>query len=240
MQNDGLVKLTPRLKAVADLVLPGQPMADIGSDHGYLPIYLVTQKIVPSAIAVEVRQGPWTKAHHQVRLYGLEEQIQVRLGDGLTPLQPGEVATAVLAGMGTQTIIKILIESMSVAQELERLVLQPMVEIPVLREWLYHHDFHLTHEELVREGDRYYVVMAARAGYRPIPSPIELEIGPILMANRHPLLQPYLAKDIEQTKQVLLELKNINTEKATGQRQLLEKRLGKLKEVMRWLSCAKQ
>jgi tRNA (adenine22-N1)-methyltransferase len=239
LQNDSLVKLTPRLKAVADMVLPGQPMADIGSDHGYLPLYLVNQGIVPSAIAVEVRQGPWAKADHQVRLHGLERKIQVRLGDGLKPLQPGEVASAVLAGMGAQTIVKILTESMSIVNGLKRLVLQPMAEIPALREWLYRHHFHLTHEELVREGDRYYVVMAVQAGHRPMPSAIELEVGPLLIANRHPLLKPYLAKTIRQDEQVLLELKNVDTEKAIRQRKLLEKRLEELKEVMTWLSCAK-
>jgi tRNA (adenine22-N1)-methyltransferase len=239
LQNDGLVKLTPRLKAVAGLVLPGQPMADIGSDHGYLPLYLVSKGIVPSAIAVEVRQGPWAKADHQVRLHGLERKIEVRLGDGLKPLKPGEVATAALAGMGTQTMIKILTESMPIVNRLKRLVLQPMAEIPVLREWLYRHHFHLTHEELVREGDRYYVVMAAGLGHKPMPSVTELEVGPLLIANRHPLLVPYLAKTIRQDEQVLLELKNITTEKAIRQQQLLEKRLEELKEVMTWLSCAK-
>lgn len=238
MQNDSLVKLTPRLKAVANLVLPGQPMADIGSDHGYLPLYLVSQGIVPAAIAVEVKPGPWSRADRQVRFHGLEEKIQVRLGDGLKPLEPGEVATAVLAGMGTQTIIKILTEAMAVAQKLKRLVLQPMVEIPLLREWLYQHHFHLTHEELVQEGNRYYVVMAVQAGYRPMPPAVELSVGPILMANRHPLLKPYLAKAIEQDEQILQELSRVNTTKTARQRQLIAKRLEERKEVMKWLSCA--
>ncbi|NLC76237.1 MAG: SAM-dependent methyltransferase [Clostridia bacterium] len=235
MDTDKPVKLNPRLKAVARLVIPGEPVADIGSDHGYLPIYLVSRGIVPSAVAVEVSPGPWARADRQVRLYGMEGEIQVRLGDGLQPIRPGEVATAVLAGMGTQTIIRILAEAGPVVRSLKRLVLQPMVEVPLLRKWLYEQGLHLTQEELVQEGHRYYVVLAAEKGIKPMPSAMELELGPLLMANKHPLLKEYMLQVLRQDEALLAELKQFDSEKALRQRQLLEKRLKEWKEVMRWL-----
>lgn len=233
------MKLTPRLEAIAHLVLPGQPMADIGSDHAYLPLYLVKGEIVPYAIAVEVRQGPWAKAERLIRLHDLAGKIEVRLGDGLQPLQPGEIATAVLAGMGAQTIIEVLSVAELVLQSLQRLVIQPMVEVALVREWLYSHDWHLIDEELVQEGERYYVVLVAEPGAESLPPKISLELGPKLLAKKHPLLKPYINKLINKNRQILEALERAKSEKAFKHQRELQNKIAAMEEVMRWLSCAK-
>lgn len=239
LQKEIGIKLTPRLKAVADAVLSGQPMADIGSDHAYLPIYLVQAGLIPAAIAIEVRQGPWDKAQRQVRFYGLKEQIEVRLGSGLLPVQPAEVATVVLAGMGTQTIIDILTNAKHNLHSFQRLVIQPMVEVALMRKWLYCNGWHLVEEDLVQEGGRYYVVLVAKHGAKPLPSEIDLELGPCLLIKKHQLLIPYLDKLIKKERKILKALKKARIEENIRQRQKLQVKIIELEEVRRWLSCAK-
>lgn len=233
------IKLSPRLKAIAGLVVAGEPMADIGSDHAYLPIYLVKNRIVPSAVAVEVRPGPWKRAATQVSLHGLADKIEVRLGDGLSPLKKGEAATVVLAGMGARTITRILSNAEEILPSFKRLVIQPMAEVSLVRQWLYEHGFHLFDEELVQEGEHYYFILAAETGQKKLPSPLELEFGPILLAKKHPLIYPYVDKLWRQEERVLSALQQAVSVKANQEKQAVEKRLNQLKEVMKWLSGVK-
>lgn len=233
------VKLSPRLQAVAGLVLPGEPVADIGSDHAYLPIYLVQKGLVPSAVAVEVHPGPWERAAAQVRLHRLEDKIQVRLGDGFAPLAPGEVTTAVIAGMGARTIIRILRQGQALLPTLKRLVLQPMGGVPAVRQWLHDHGFYLVDEELVLEGEQFYFILGAERGEIKPLSGWEQEFGPVLLAKRHPLLVPYLERLIRQEERVLASLQRGVSAKAGEKKQAAVARLNRLKEVMRWLSSAK-
>lgn len=233
------IKLSPRLGAIAGLVIAGKPMADIGSDHAYLPVYLVKNRIVPSAVAVEVRPGPWKRAATQVNLHGLADKIEVRLGDGLAPLEPGEVATVVLAGMGARTITRILSNAKALLPSVKRLIIQPMAEVPLVRQWLYEHGFHLTGEELVQEGEHYYFILVAEEGEEKLPSSLELEFGPILLAKKHPLMYPYVNKLTRQEERILSALQPADSVKANREKQAVEKRLDQLKEVMKWLSGAK-
>ncbi len=102
------MKLSKRLATIAALVPPGGRLADIGTDHAYLPVYLVTEGIVPSAVAGEVNEGPFRAAGEALARVGLADRISLRFGDGLAVLAPGEADTAVIAGMGGQTIVDIL------------------------------------------------------------------------------------------------------------------------------------
>ena len=92
------MQLSLRLSAIADLVTEGNRLVDVGCDHGYLPVYLIQQKKIPSAIAMDVRKGPLSRAQEHIRQYGLEEYIQTRLSDGLEGLKAGEGDTLVIAG----------------------------------------------------------------------------------------------------------------------------------------------
>lgn len=238
MEMETGLKLSPRLEKVAGFVLPGEPAADIGSDHAYLPIYLVRNGIVPSAVAVEVHPSPWQSSLDQVHLHQLEDKIQVRLGDGFAPLAPGEVATAVVAGMGARTIIHILSHGQAILPTLKRLVLQPMAGVAELRQWLYDRGFCLVDEELVQEGEQFYFILAAEKGETKPLSPWEREFGPILLAKRHPLLVPYLERLIRQQERILLSLQRGVSAKAGKERRAAEGRLNLLREVMKWLSTA--
>ncbi len=153
--------LSQRLLVIANFVPRGSTIADIGTDHAYLPIYLVTEGVCPKGIGVDVHQGPFEAAMRAVQEAGLADKIAVRLGDGLAVVQPGEADVVVIAGMGGGTIRGILEAGPQVVAGLKRLILQPMVDSAHLREWLICNGWPIADEELVEEEGRLYEIIVA-------------------------------------------------------------------------------
>lgn len=153
-------KLTPRLAAVASLVRDGARVADIGTDHALLPVWLAESGRCPAAIASDIGEGPAAAARRTVEAAGLTGRIAVRVGDGLSPILPQEAEDIVIAGMGGETIAAILAAAPWVRDERLRLVLQPMSRPERLRRFLYENGFAIWRETVVAEGARLYVVMA--------------------------------------------------------------------------------
>jgi tRNA (adenine22-N1)-methyltransferase len=158
------VKLSKRLASVAVMVPKGSVVADIGTDHGYLPAYLVMSRISPYVIATDVNKGPLAAAANLISLLAVGKKIDLRLGDGLTVLMPGEVETIVIAGMGASTMIKILDQTPEVLSQAKRLILQPMRNVPRLRTWLAEHQWEIKDEELIWEDEIFYEIVAADHG----------------------------------------------------------------------------
>ena len=131
--------LQPRLQAIADLVPQGARLADVGTDHGYLPIYLLQRGQIASAIATDLHLGPLERGRQAARAYGMEAQITFRLCDGLQAVAPEEVDTVVIAGMGGETIAAIL-DAVPWSRE-KLLLLQPMSRAKLLRPWLVDHGY---------------------------------------------------------------------------------------------------
>lgn len=153
--------LSQRLLVIANFIPRGSTIADIGTDHAYLPIYLVTEGVCPKGIGVDVHQGPFEAAMRAVQEAGLADKIAVRLGDGLAVVQPGEADVVVIAGMGGGTIRGILEAGPQVVAGLKRLILQPMVDSAHLREWLICNGWPIADEELVEEEGRLYEIIVA-------------------------------------------------------------------------------
>ena len=145
------MKLGHRLKVIASMVPTGLTLADIGTDHAYLPIYLIEQNIVPCAIAGDVHQGPYLTAQNAVSSLQLEHRISVQLGNGLEVVKPGEADVVVIAGMGGATIIDILQSCPEVTRTVKRLILQPMIAASLVRKWLHTHGWWIVEEQLVEE-----------------------------------------------------------------------------------------
>lgn len=200
------MKLSKRLATIAALVPPGGRLADIGTDHAYLPVYLVTEGIVPSAVAGEVHEGPFRSAAEALAGVGLADRIDLRFGDGLAVLAPGEADTAVIAGMGGATIVEILAARPEVTASLSCLVLQPMQGAGLVRRWLAAASWRLVAEALVEEDGRLYEVMAAAPGAAGEYDPILYDIGPLLWARRHPLLRDHVAALLAQARRVAAEM----------------------------------
>jgi tRNA (adenine22-N1)-methyltransferase len=201
------VKLGERLQTIADMVPVGvASIADIGTDHAYLPIYLVKNTIVARAIAGDIHQGPYLSAQNAVISSQLEQVVSVRLGNGLEVVNPGEAEVVVIAGMGGQNIIDILRARPEVTATVKRLIVQPMIAAPAVRFWFQNNGWQIVREELVREDGKLYQIIAAEPGEPQSFEPILYEIGPLLWQTRHPLLLVHIEELIAHLRNVLASM----------------------------------
>lgn len=157
--EDGQMELSDRLQAVASLVTAGHRVADIGTDHAYIPIFLLQEGLAGSAIAMDVNEGPLRKAEEHIRENGMEGRIRLRLSDGFEKLEPFEADTAVIAGMGGPLMLRILNAYPKVTRSLKELVLQPQSEIAKVRAFLLEEGFLFIQEDMVRDDGKYYPMM---------------------------------------------------------------------------------
>ena len=179
--------LSLRLERVAANVPAGARLADIGSDHGYLPVALMRRGLITAAVAGEVATTPFHAAQRTVRNNGLEQQITVRLADGLAAIEADDGITAIsVCGMGGETIRDILESGKRHLSGRERLILQPNGGEQPLRQWLMDNGYSILSEELLRENRFYYeIIVAERTG--PVAYTAEqLYFGPLQMQARSP------------------------------------------------------
>lgn len=153
------MQLSERLQCVADMVSPGMVVADIGTDHGYVPICLVKTGRAPFAYAMDYREGPLQRAQNHIAAEGLSGKIETRLSDGFENLRKGEADTAVIAGMGGPLVVDILRDGKDVVEEMESLVLSPQSRICDVRQYILRAGYHIEREKCVFEGGKYYFVL---------------------------------------------------------------------------------
>ena len=171
------ITLSPRLGTVAKLVPPGVRFADIGTDHAYLPVWLLQHGVIERAIAADLNSGPLDRARENAKKYGLTDRISFRLGDGLGCVSPGEADVIAIAGMGGETIAAILAAAPWTAQGDHLLLLQPMSALDDLRRWLSDSGYTIQRELLCRDGGTRYTVLAVTAGQMPPLTPAEIWAG---------------------------------------------------------------
>lgn len=200
------LRLSARLRAIADLIEPGTTVVDIGTDHAYLPIFLVQNSIVPRAVAGEVSRGPYKAAQNAINNANLEGLIDLRLGNGLKIVMPGEVDTAIIAGMGGTTIVNVLEDSPDVVKSLRRLIIQPMIAASAVRRWFSLNGWCIIDEVLVIDDGRMYEIIMAEKGSMAINEPILYEIGPVLWEKKPPLIKLHIERLISQTERILKEM----------------------------------
>lgn len=170
----------------------GARFADVGTDHGFLPVRLLQTGKIRYAIATDIRSGPLERARETARRFDRSAQISFRLCDGLSGIPPDEVDTVAIAGMGGETIAAILKAAPWAGKENHLFLLQPMSSIPELRLWLQEHDFSIQKEDIVSEGRTYYVVMIVRGGSMPPLSAGERWAGRQWQGMQAPLRGEYL------------------------------------------------
>ncbi|MGB9809298.1 MAG: tRNA (adenine(22)-N(1))-methyltransferase, partial [Caldanaerobacter sp.] len=197
------MRLTKRLKTIVKYVPKGVKLADIGTDHGFIPIYLVKNGIVERVIATDLNWGSLKRAIENIEKEGLKENIDTRLGDGLKVLKAYEVEVAIIAGMGGLLIIKILEEGKEIAKTIKRFIFQPMKDADKLRRYLLYEGYKICEEDLVKERDKFYEIIVAEHGRQEIKDEVYYEIGPKLVENSHPLLKEYLIYKIKKIQNIL-------------------------------------
>ncbi|PUB34918.1 tRNA (adenine22-N1)-methyltransferase [Pseudomonas sp. GV105] len=184
--------LSMRLERVAAHVPAGARLADIGSDHGYLPVALLRRGLIAAAVAGEVAATPFQAAERTVRENGLERHVSVRLADGLAAIEPGDAISAIsVCGMGGETIRDILDSGKAYLTGQERLILQPNGGEQPLRQWLMDNGYRILVEELLRENRFYYEIIVAERAEPRVYSAEELYFGPLHLQARSP---DFLAK----------------------------------------------
>ncbi len=161
------IELSPRLLSVANLVPEGAVLADVVTDHGFLPVYLLQRGLICRAVAADLREGPLDKAKANAVKYGLTNKMTFRLCDGLSGIEPHEVDTIAIAGMGGETMAAILEAAPWTKEGAHRLILQPMTSLYDLRDFLSTHGYIITMEHVNREGRRLYVTMEVTPGEAP-------------------------------------------------------------------------
>lgn len=216
------LELSPRLRMIADQVPPGFRLADVGSDHGLLPLYLLSQGRIPSAIATDLHAAPLERGRQAAREQGREAQISFRLCDGLAAVSPEEVDAVAIAGMGGETIAGIL-EAAPWSRE-KLLLLQPMSRAEVLRPWLSVHGCAIRREELVLDRGHVYPVLTVEGGTMPPLTAVQRYCG--LSPRDGPLFPVYLRRWIERLERACagLEQGGRSAEAAALRRELMELR----------------
>ena len=186
--------ISKRLLCCASMVQPGSRVADIGTDHGYLGIYLLQTGAARHVIACDLRKDPLENARRNAKLFGVDGEMELRLSDGLEKILPDEVDTVVMAGMGGDLIQKILSQCPWRRREGLQFILQPQSAGNVLRRWLCEDGFEIRREEPVQDGHFLYTVMDIRQG-EPAPlTPGTEYASPALLASGSPLVGNYLAR----------------------------------------------
>ena len=178
MKKNLSLTLTPRLALAASMVRPGVRLADIGTDHAYLPVWLLLQGKIFSAVAADIREGPLQSAAATVGKYGLAGKIKLMLSDGLQNISEEECDDIVIAGMGGEMITSIMERTEWLKNGGKRLILQPMTMQEILRCYLFSYGFSILEERAVCEGFRpYTVILAQYTGQNTVPSPLNLYAG---------------------------------------------------------------
>ncbi|NLY19357.1 MAG: SAM-dependent methyltransferase [Clostridiaceae bacterium] len=192
-----MINLSGRLLKIAQMVDKCNVVADIGTDHAYIPIYLLQAGICKKAVATDISRAPLLKAERNINKYNLAEGIELRPGEGMEPIGEDECDVIVMAGIGGYLISEILEASFNKARKAKSIIMQPMYTDEVLREYLLTKGFNITNEVLVRDGRRIYVIIkAAYDGIRRKEPSLFCHIGRPLFDNRDPLLKTHLERKI--------------------------------------------
>ncbi len=235
-----MIKLSKRMKAVAAMVTSGGVLADVGTDHGYIPIALIQRQKIKSAIAMDINKGPLARAQDNIASARLGDYIQTRLSDGVAALGEGEADSILIAGMGGELVIHILSEGEKVCKAASELILQPQSDIRKVREYLRLHHYKIVDEDMICEDGKYYPMMRVinveldNAWMKmDEQTRVACDIyGPLLLRNGNPVLRRFLVRQHRQLTQILQTLQ------AQTMSEKIETRIAEVSEELQYNESA--
>lgn len=205
--------LTPRLRMIASLVPPSDTVCDIGTDHGYVAIYLAKKGIAKKVIAADIKKGPLMQADKNIAAFDVSDKVETRLSDGFSAIGQNEADTCIIAGMGGETIAQILENEKGCSHY----VLQMQTAHKHLRKYLSENGYVIEREEISREGNKMYTAMLVKKG-EPYPlTEIEMEIGPYLIENTPPLFYDYVRYRLYEIESIIKSIGD--TQSGQGRRE---------------------
>lgn len=228
------------MKAVAAMVTSGGVLADVGTDHGYIPITLIQRQKIKSAIAMDINKGPLAHAQDNIASAQLGDYIQTRLSDGVAALGEGEADSILIAGMGGELVIHILSEGEKVCKAASELILQPQSDIRKVREYLRLHHYKIVDEDMICEDGKYYPMMRVinveldNAWMKmDEQTRVACDIyGPLLLRNGNPVLRRFLVRQHRQLTQILQTLQ------AQTMSEKIETRIAEVSEELQYNESA--
>ena len=226
------ITLPPRLSQILAFLDPCRCLADIGSDHGYVIAEAIVSGIAKRGVAVEISQAPYEQTQLTVSGLNLNDVIDVRLGDGLDPLQPGQADAVCIAGMGGKNIVSILSSGKDKLTGVNQLVLQPNVDSHMVRRFLKQQEFVIEKESLVEDGDYIYQVIKAVPGVDEQDySEVHYTYGKGIIATGGPLFMKLLERDINHWRSVSGQLLNSQNPTARSRRDEVEQKITALRAL---------
>lgn len=223
--------LSNRLIAVANMVKKVSSIVDVGTDHGYIPIYLLKNNTIKNAVASDINFGPLKKAELNIAFENLESFIQCRLGGGLSTVSVGEVEVAVIAGMGGNLITEILSKNLEVFKVLKYAVLQPVQNPEVVRQFIYEKGYKILDEDICYEDNKFYeIIVVAYDEEINIHQPIYYEISKILLDRKNPILARYIDYKLTKYKNICDNIRRSSDSGAIKAMEL-EVKIAKLEEM---------
>ena len=225
------MKLSDRLERIAAKaagVTEGYA-ADVGTDHGFVPIRLIESGKVKHVVAMDVRKGPLERACEHVGEYHMEDQIETRLSDGLKELKPGEADTVIIAGMGGELMLRILRDGAHVRNSVKHYILSPQSELSVFRHGLEELGFSIVEEEMLLDEGKYYVILHVSPGTMHYEREYEYRYGADLIRKQDPVLKEFL--ELAQGEELLAHLGRSGTDGARKRAESLINELEETKEA---------
>ncbi len=208
-----MIKLDVRLSTVAGMVEKCEYFTDIGSDHAYLPIFLLKNEIICKALITDLRSGPLKNSEANSKKYGVYEHCKFALGSGLAPLKDEKIDCAAICGMGGETIIEILSENLSLAENIPSLILQPMSDYVKLKRFLYSNGFDFRCERIVRDEHLFYHIFSVfYTGKEIAVDEKELEFSEELFVADIPVMKEFIKGKLYEQNLIDQGLENSSNE----------------------------
>lgn len=228
------MEISNRLKAIAGMVTKGNIVCDVGTDHAYLAIYLIDNRISPHVIAMDVAQGPLSKAEKNIAARGLGSVIETRLSDGVEKLGIQEAQTVIMAGMGGILICQLLSEGEKILSSVDELILSPHTDAELVRRYLSEHGYCIRQEKMLLEEGKYYIILRCVRGEMKQLSRCECRYGKGLLENKDNILREYLQKEYGKLQTIYDSLMEVSTEHAARRREELTEEIQCVKEGLKY------
>ncbi|NLY20968.1 MAG: SAM-dependent methyltransferase [Tissierellia bacterium] len=206
IQTNRELKLSNRMQKIVSLIEKTDVVADVGTDHGYIPNYLIENGIAKLVYATDISADSLGKNIEFSKLRGNSDSIISRVGDGLKPIENEKINTVIIAGMGGILISQIIENSIEFARGIEYFILQPMTASYELRYYLYQNDFNILREEIVEDNDKIYEIMYVKNGEKDLKSPVFLRYGENLIKEKNDVLIKLLTRNIESNKNIMSQI----------------------------------
>ncbi|MGN0161266.1 MAG: tRNA (adenine(22)-N(1))-methyltransferase [Lachnospiraceae bacterium] len=226
--------ISMRLRRIAGMVSRGACVCDVGTDHGYLAIYLVKEQIASRVIAMDVAKGPLGKARDNIKAYACENEIETRLSDGVDQLKDGEASTVIMAGMGGMLIQSLLKKGEKKLQKVEEIILSPHTDVRAVRQFLWENHYRIVQEDFLKDEGKYYVIMKAVHGDDSYANECEYRFGKLLLRDKNPVLKEFLQGELQKTQNIRSDLQKVNTDVARQRSEELKDEMQCIREGLRY------